>query len=720
MNKVLWSLLLLLLALAVWVALGFRAGTTARLDAGGVATSEETETARQARRHATLPVAASGPVTSDPVRAPIGDDGADERFLIRVVEAEGGEPIAGAEVYLVVPGLPIPTEPGPRLRWHEADLRRLVRPLRSDDEGHCLIAFPPVGSRVFAFSATASAMAKVDRAAWREIRLPLDRDDAAVTVRTVAQDGRGLGGIPIILSSPESKSRGLLIGRSDPLDASLRVPLPDRRQRGRPWRVVVGGALRHEVAADLDPEPDDGTIIELVIPDHGSVRVDFVDPQGEPFPAALRFSQGPGDYFSFNHVEERLAAPSQLIEPVEVGATIIGTIRPVRQDLGRVTTFRLGGPSRPGELVIAEQVIEPFRRRAALRVLDREGRPLAATPLRLRLAVDGRRLVNLDVDADADGRLVFGFDPQAGARRAEVEVQYWHEGRLEGRGLHDFKIESQPDGTIQELGDLRLEAPSILAAGRVLDDEGRPLPDCRFRLSPDERRSRTWLGPNFRSDRHGRFELRGTIEATDFELTCQAEGMIEDRRRVVRGQIDLEIRLRPMAELRGRIGIPEGLVADDLMLTIECDPGTKGHVQLRADGSFRHVAPRIVAERLVLGMRRAARFGRQVLADDLALESGASLDLGLQAFELEARAVDLVFDPPRRGDEPEVAVVVLDPKSGDLPAAAIRVGERAKHLIVPRLPTFVRLERADGRRHELRLTRTEERIDLRALFGAER
>lgn len=144
-------------------------------------------------------------------------------------------------------------------------------------------------------------------------------------------------------------------------------------------------------------------------------------------------------------------------------------------------------------------------------------------------------------------------------------------------------IMPSPGGSV-DVGVVALRPPAVLAAGRVVDTDGKPFPGAAVSIYEkfNQREDPEDFGWNWASvpwayaDENGVFEVRFEKPAGEYAIRCQAEGWID--RGAVRfqsGTRDLELTLDRERHLRGRVRLPDGLEAKDMRIRAEVEGATR-------------------------------------------------------------------------------------------------------------------------------------------------
>ena len=258
--------------------------------------------------------------------------------------------------------------------------------------------------------------------------------------------------------------------------------------------------------------------LELVMPSHGTLRVEVDDPTGE----ALLLVSVPGEEELRESVACEVEDGVAVLAPVGLGLELELQLFTKRgTELGSI---RGRGPESPSEartLRIAARDIDRLRGR----LLSPDGAPLTAalevimfTELR---EGDGAPLESIGTEVELDRRTIqtgedgtfeLELEPPVAERISSVSftaVSQRHHG-LHGRAE---RFDRSRRGLL-DVGDVALSPPLLLASGTVVDHSGAPATDVEVRGSFEGSTARhyCWV------DARGRFELRGRVDGSTLTL----------------------------------------------------------------------------------------------------------------------------------------------------------------------------------------------------------
>ncbi|RMH01690.1 MAG: carboxypeptidase regulatory-like domain-containing protein [Planctomycetota bacterium] len=385
---------------------------------------------------------------------------------------------------------------------------------------------------------------------------------------------------------------------------------------GGPETAGGVGALRPRQAAEAATVPDgaertnlaDGSTAGTALPPEsersGSVEFRVVDARRNPVrdvSVTLRTGSGPwpglpglGD-LGLPDLEDEPEEPPPTASPdrdgrvrlsrLPAGEDLVLEVRGdswVRRDL-RVAPLRPGEDRRLGEIVLSPGVV------LAGLVRDPAGAPFAGAEVSLR--PDGDR---------------FGFAAGGGGLRAEAESGSDGRFRLTGLAPGRYRLGAAAPGLVaaervvevaaeprEQTVDLRLGRGGTVT-GRVLDPQAQPLAGARVLLAPmDGFAALRWqrrqveqegleVGPD------GRFRLEGLPPSGRWRVLAAADGFDLGRSGAVADGTDLELVLRPLRTLSGRVLDAEGRPVARASLRLE--PLATGPGPMRFLGGARTVA----------------------------------------------------------------------------------------------------------------------------------
>ncbi len=553
----------------------------------------------------------------------------EEGLDVRVVVKETQAPVPRALVYFFTPDL-LDEEQMLELQAGGLNvdelLTRFGRRYRANDEGRLKVPHVVQGGMIAGQTEGLWAMQPVS-GDETEIVVELEPDPALV-VRVVDAEGRPVEGAPVALR--QKRRWGTYDFLSTPTGADGTVTLMHvanilKQVSEDPVFVALAILLEEPVERELDRKSFPAETIEFVLPPTGSLAVRAVDQQGEPVPlsgvAAISFASDGGSR------TPGLGGADTAQVPLKEGRAWFPYV-----GLGERLGIQLGtadgrepvdqaadGPTRPGESVSVDVVV-PITPKLVARLLDGEEKPLAKVLVRTAvetLSPEGvkRNSDNSSFTTDGDGRIemvIEGDVPPGGARRLLLRHDRDEGGTL-GAEL-DLSGALYPGEN--DVGDVKLTLPPLLAAGVVTDTGGALIRGADVRGAYGVRRSesriswRTLRDARARTDADGRFELRGWSSAPDFavgvsHVSYGRSGYVQ----VPLGSSDVRIELFGAGSIEGRLLVNEGVELRSVRFALYRggDPAQRLDVSrdLEGDGSFVLSQVEEGTHTLTLTLRRA-------------------------------------------------------------------------------------------------------------------
>ena len=235
------------------------------------------------------------------------------------------------------------------------------------------------------------------------------------------------------------------------------------------------------------------------------------------------------------------------------------------------------------------------------RLLDARGEPLRDTRLRLEVHAipppggwtkhvqvgpsDAVFLSSVRVDTDADGRFAVTL-PAPYEPGGRPWLLFAHSRRLDRWSRAVESLDAWPEDEVA-VGDVRLRPTPVLAAGHVVDERGIGIPGVRTQVWASRRIP--FLGSS--TDAHGRFELCGELPQSALGLEVTKKDFLRANVHLIAGFGNHEIVLVLGGVIEGRVLLPAGVTADELLLRgkpLDRDDGIGSFTgSPAADGTFR-------------------------------------------------------------------------------------------------------------------------------------
>lgn len=585
--------------------------------------------------------AADGRVAAAELGPPRGDDKGPQDVVLqpapeaagRVVEAGGGEGIAGALVWSTL-------DPSAAVRSGRGGVFRVPVPVYSGGgelgaaaPGYTSAGTPaldrsgdPVKAAVLALEPAARLSGRVVDGSGRP--LPW------VEVRVVAADHQPFARRPptkpgVARTGSDGRFRigGLPIGTALTVRASL--------EGYAPWqeRVAPRSAVPGQAGSGGFPE------LEIVLSAGARLRGRLMDETGAPV-AAAEVVLTPRDA----PVEPWAMEPAGMVraESGPDGVFVLSDLAAGRVDLsvtaaGHAPLSRPGVevPDRAGTIDLGDLVLGP---EAVLEGVVEDPRGVPIEGVQLRVAADQPRYFRPPTlgqgddssrTTGADGR--FRFD---GLRPGDtVGLHAWKEGYAAG-GVDGIVLPTEePVQVVLE--------PSAQVSGRVVDEAGRGVAEASVRSSMGSMRRGIFFRPT-RSEEDGSFVAEvppGSVDLVAEKTGYQASAPVLLELEAGETRDGVELVLSPSAVVRGRVLFPEGSPVEGaqvMITTVQSGQGASSHGESTdAEGRFElDAAPgRVRLEAAAEGYASAVR--------ELELTAeGASVELRLgQGTEVSGRVV---------------------------------------------------------------------------------
>ncbi|MSR61803.1 MAG: hypothetical protein EXS08_05090 [Planctomycetes bacterium] len=336
-----------------------------------------------------------------------------------------------------------------------------------------------------------------------------------------------------------------------------------------PVRVCAGVVAREAAWVTVDRPTPPGEPLRLVLPPHGALDVQVLTPEGKPVRGAsvelcivgeprvgrLTPSKQPGFSARVEMGHARFPCVDLDLQLEVLVESPFG--------LGRAQAL-VDGPTFPGELVEHSLALGLDRTILLFRALD-DGRRALAGELQLSVEVrygTGFNSRGVSVEADADGRFEWAVDVAcAPGERRELEVN------ADARGL-SARVDlsrSFPPGRI-DMGDLVLQPLPLVASGRVVDPEGRPIEGVTVRGSTRinaPKAERPVFMPSWKLSAEtaadGAFALHGSVAHGPVQLGLSETKLRAEPLEVILGATDVELVAFQTGGIAGRLLLDPGI-----------------------------------------------------------------------------------------------------------------------------------------------------------------
>jgi hypothetical protein len=620
--------------------------------------------------------------------APLTQPGDAERasgWTVCVVDESTNAPIGGARVSVsdsqaigratIAQGIGADTFEGLRRR------RELAVELETGPDGCAHFATPPTSAWVEARHGELWGVAQVNQPpADGRVTLPIG-PDRELRVRVVDAAGTPVGGVPVALRRQTDARPAFTWKWTDTATqngVATFLHFQRRLAQGTGWHAMLAFPVREQHALPVDALTPSEPPLELVLPGTGSVLVRVRAADGsvpelgdaelriEAFESESRSTPlWPGGPWS----TPRLDAGETRVPWIGVGLFVRATL--VREE-AVLAAKSIAGPTRAGEEVVCE--LDWLERAPCFvtgRFVLRDGRAWpAATVVAQPLIFPGpaRWPQSRALDVGARGRFRMQVDdvrPQNGSLKFRFTAPH-PDGLGEVNALLALDQEIPSEGL--ELGDVLLDHGVLLAAGRVVDAERRPIAGAtlevraRTLVQAQELWPRIPTSGTVRTGDDGGFavylpsgesapgdELRLRAAAKD----CAAERDVDVRL----GERGVELVLARAGALAGSLLLERGVAPGDFVLVVVGAASRLG-ANTSSDGSFevRELLPGTYSLEVKRVLATAAERASAAVVEDLVVRAGETCrDPRIQGLRIESalrtlriRVVDHASSPLAR------------------------------------------------------------------------
>jgi|GEM_PF-2634814 len=603
----------------------------------------------------------------------------DEREAVAVIASEGTillrilgpdeQPVAGARVWVL-------EDDGVNTRAHFFDSSRIDALLeergdvqQASSAGELSIPRPGEGGiLVAARKDELWGSVRISSGDKSEYALQLE-PDRSLRVQVVDERGEPQGGVDVQVQSVRSGwANAVALGRTGEEDGTATFHHVQRELREffpwqldsagetprRAYRVAIDALTEEIVAEDLEGSSFDGEPIVLVLPPTGSVRLQVFDESWEAYGGEAQASLEvvpEGDSreaspFSARrrHETEVTVEDGVAIFPLvglglEVGASVRRTAH------GVPTRAYAAGPTRAGETVSIDVQLGADHPVARLRAMDGRGKPLGNESIACEIQIRSYFLQNTSktqLRTDAEGYFLVDVDNDWSEGTQRTLIVTRGKGK-EPRPSGSVDLSRSLQTGINELGDVVLEEPVVLVAGRVQTEAGEPIAGAelalRSRRDEGERWDEHWSFSH-KAASDGSFEVREEVAGVAFQLAAERPGFAGGWVSFVRGDGNVVVVLRAQGEIEGRVLLDEGVPDDIVRMSIQdLDDGVEhldySHrsVKLEDDGSFRFT--RLMPGKRHVSLRANRQSGNLMEFEDVQVVSGeVTRDPRLQEIDL--------------------------------------------------------------------------------------
>lgn len=615
------GLLLVCIGLATWTLLQ-PTDSASNIEGGPV---EDISTS-QASAAGTGPMEAASGADSDPLHAseqdiqrtesigPLASDPSPEHsFRLRVIAASDQEPMQGAEVFLLPapaedPSRPAPGRDGILASAFDAVALGASGPFQSDADGFVQLPEPEDGTTFLARIEEKELYGSWQPAsdARQSAQVIALYEDPPILIKVRDHAGQPVEGYPIALQTGGSTLRPYLYAISDAQGlAELHTPrLHMNQDVQQPFRLgsMIQGRLPEWGPLPFAELPREETLTAAAA---ASLTVHVRTPDGQPFLGltevnlAYRKKRPRTSWTRTLSIEDAGVVHFPLVAP-ETEMRITAKYLNGRNSQSR-ESFTTPGAGQ-------EHVIElnaPSEEIAmALRLEDTEGNPLALGKTYVDWGAvsleSGKRerIAREAAETDEAGNLSILLLPTADLEQGYGEqdlVVHWTDPDLGLRWTGHAALGIAQADLELPFHSIEMEADPILAAGHVLDSEGRPIEGARIEIQEagmDHGWASTY-GRRVDSAADGSFVIQGEIPEASLEFKTYWDGYRVAPIGVDPGREDHLIQVKPREHvIEGMLLLPAFLEAhyvhfsdgeEDFTSTIEIHGGV-AHFQVRTTG----------------------------------------------------------------------------------------------------------------------------------------
>jgi hypothetical protein len=481
----------------------------------------------------------------------------------------------------------------------EKALQQVGVTAHSDANGEATLPWSGPSGTVCARRGELFGYAQVNETSEQPVRIRMCFD-RTLLIRTVDTFGAPCPGVPVHmwLRSASQNSR-FWSGTSAGPQAEVFIRHAEsvclRAQVKGELSVALGIPTTRPVEAIVPNRPWTDAPITLTVPAHGSIELALVDDTGAPVLRRVVVSLTPklpdGQTFEARRAADGYSENGSVrFDFVEAGLELKATVRvPGREAIESAIL----GPARAGEQVRATIDCGPQPTSLIAHLTDPEGAPLASCKLKSLFLAEsggGSTTSTSSVQSDANGRVeqTLSVEFRPGATRTWRLSCDREDATLQIEVDLSRELPSGPT----DLGELRLAASPVLAAGIVVDDQDRGIAGASVAIEGAS-------GLNVRTDAQGRFRLVGSLPRAEGTLLASRNGSTSAPLPFQPGATDLRLVLERQGSFAGTVLLDDSTPLAMLRLRIERDGGRSssiGDLQLGAGNEFRsgELAPGLV------------------------------------------------------------------------------------------------------------------------------
>ncbi len=529
-------------------------------------------------------------VSPPTIQAPAAD------VLVRVIDKDSRAPVADALVRWV--------DWSSRTDWPEdtwidrgvrdRQLAEHGREFKTDARGEVRVPRVATGAHVNAEFGEFFGESAIE--AQTEVVLELVAD-GSISAQVFDVDGHPVGGAVVVLCPLQGAGKlGDLAARAvtrpeDGLAVIRHARSTMKIAPSNDFEVVVDAVLAEPLAQRVSRENWPTTPLRFDLPATGSVEVRVLDARGAPISDSFDARIWVPDHHSVSIAErsEYEGQRTSSVQMIRSGSALfpfvgLGLDLSVRAEVetSMVKVFdAVGpGPTRRDERVrfdLGSPANTPY---LAGRLIDEHGAPLAGFAFAVRLGVrhesstkSWSESISTRGATSSEGR----FEIALQARwSSDCSRHLWFTNRDRSAAAQitgDLAVDGELRLGINDIGDIPMRVPPLIASGRVVDESGAPVSGAwisvvgrdAVQLLPAVMEEPE---PSTTCDAEGRFTLRGSPARSTVELRATQSGfLVETPRAVAVGSEALEFTLRRAATIDGFARVDAALERGDIVVS---------------------------------------------------------------------------------------------------------------------------------------------------------
>lgn len=500
--------------------------------------------------------------------------------LVRVVDKESGEPVAGAEVLLVVRDELEESQLEMAMLSGGSDLRQILKQF-----GHRYKTGADGTVRTRPFTDYPILLATHNGSSgfnWqsepgtREVEIAIE-PEVIVTVQVVDSDGQAVPNAPVALMMQQERFTFTMFTRDTDSDGVLVLDdlkpylesIGDRDGSSLAVSLATMTAkedLTETQRVTLNDEVRASGKVELVMPATGQVTVQVVSSDGSPYEGmAMVNLRSDSETSQFGRQSDGVMRPvvdgSATFYHVALGRELVATLHTTEGN--SIESTELHGPTQEGER-IEVKIERPDYPRVRVQLVDGDGRPYADQRVHLAISIEhenGSQEHDRTEKSDAEGALSFELEARPADQlnyQRSARFMIKHEDGRESSAKLD--LSQALSVGVTDFGMVALEADPVLLQGRVLDSAGEPIVAARMeirsrRLDRDGHPS-GWSSTRVHTSTgaDGAFLLIGELpDSPEYAVRIMAEGYQEFEEPVQIAGQTVEFRLDAGTFLAGRM-----------------------------------------------------------------------------------------------------------------------------------------------------------------------